>query len=395
MRAITDLLLRVFIRDYERVGQIGVRVRYGFLEAWVSIVGNSILFAAKLAFGVITRSVALTADAFHTLGDLVTSVIVLFGFRLARMPADVNHPYGHGRAEPIATLIIAILLVVTGLEFAHASFDRLREPVAIGAPLVVIVAMVVSALFKEWMARFSVDLGQRIRSDMLKADAWHHRSDAIASVLVVASMVGARLGYPWVDGLLGMGVALLIAGTGFHLARTMVNMLMGEAPSEELIAKVIAAAGSARGVLGVHGIQIHDYGSQQAAVVHIEVAPELTTEQSHTVANEVEETLSRRLGLSPVVHVDLREKARRSTTMQALTASLSDVLAAHPEVSGFHGLLVFEDDRGSYVEVHLQLPLGSDLETAHYVGHRVSEELSQRLAGAKVNVHVEPLSRTP
>jgi len=390
MSVITDLLLRRLVRDYQRVQRVEVRARYGLLEAWVSIVGNLVLFVVKFGFGVTTRSVALTADAFHTLGDMVTSVVVLFGFRVVRTPADVNHPYGHGRAEPIATLVIAILLVITGLEFMHMSFDRLREPVPIQGPLLAIGIMVGSTMFKEWMARFSLDLGQRIKSEMLKADAWHHRSDAIASVLVIAAMVGARLGYRWLDSVLGMGVALLIAGTGFHLARSMVSMLLGQGPSEELTGKIIAAAASTPGVHGVHGIQVHDYGSQQVAVVHIEVSSQMTTEQSHAVANEVEEALSRRLGLSPVVHVDLGGKPARSATMEMVTKVLPEVLAAHPQVSGFHGLLILEDEKGSWVEVHLQLPSDSPLQEAHLIGHQVSEELSKRLSGAKVNVHTEP-----
>jgi len=391
MKGITDFLLRVFVRNHEQVKVVDVRVHYGFLEAWVSIIGNFALFVVKLVLGLMTQSIALIADAFHSLGDLVTSVIVLFGFRVTHTPADLRHPYGHGRAEPIATLIIAILLVVTGIEFIHVSFDRLRSPVPVIGSLVVIVVMLISTVFKEWMARFSIDLGQRIESDMLKADAWHHRSDAIASLLVVIAMVGARLGYSWLDGLLGMAVGLLIAGTGFHLARSMVNMLMGVAPPHELIAKIVSAAGSTRGVQGVHDIQVHDYGRHQVAILHIEVAPEMSTEQSHAVATEVEETLTRRLGLSPVVHVDLRERPKRSTATEGLAASLTEILAAYPQVAGFHGLFFFEDDRGSYVEVHLQFPPHSDLEAAHFIGHQVAEKLSQRLSGIKVNVHTEPV----
>ena len=390
MKNLADMLVHAFVRDHPRTDLMEVRARYGALEAMISIVGNLALFGAKLAFGIMVHSVALVADAAHSLSDTVTSVIVLIGFRVARKPADVRHPYGHGRAEGVYTLIIAILLIIAGVEFAHVSFDRLREPVPVRASAPLIAVLVVATVFKEWMARLSIEFGRRIESDMLKADAWHHRSDAIATVLVIVAIVGAWRGVYWLDGLLGIGVAVLIAGTGFHLARSMVSRLMGEAPSRETVARIITAAASVRGVQGVHGVEVHDYGSRQIAVLHVEVAPDLPTGHSHDIAREVEEALSRRLGMVPVVHIDLREAADQGRGRQQIQHLLAEIIAGHGDVAGFHGLQVFDDEHGPYVELHVQLPPQESLDAAHHLGHQVSEELSARLGGVKVNVHVEP-----
>lgn len=283
---------------------ISERARYGILEAWVSIIGNSILGLIKITLGVITNSIALIADAFHTLGDTVTSVIVLLGFRAAKQPSDIKHPYGHGRAESIATLIIAILLIIVGVEFIHVAIDRLRTPLEIKNITWLIIAMLISVAFKEWLTRFSLRLAKLINSDMLRADAWHHRSDVYASVLVIVAAIGSKMGYPRLDGFFALIIAGIIIWVGFGLAKSMVSSLIGEAPSRELVNQIITTATAIKGVKGIHGIEIHDYGQTKVCSVHIEVIPSLSTAQSHEIANTVENALKEKLGLTTVVHVD-------------------------------------------------------------------------------------------
>jgi len=281
------------------------RARYGLLEAWVSIIGNSILGLIKIVLGIITNSIALVADAFHTLGDTVTSIIVLFGFRAAKQPSDLKHPYGHGRVESIATLIIAILLIIVGVEFIHVAIDRLRAPLEIKNINLVIIVMLISAAFKEWLTRFSLHLAKLINSDMLRADAWHHRSDVYASLMVMLAAGGARIGYPGLDGFFALIIAGIIIWTGFSLAKSMISLLIGEAPPGELVNQVITTATAIKGVKGIHGIEIHDYGQTKVCSVHIEVIPSLSTAQSHGIANTVENVLKEKLGLTTVVHVDV------------------------------------------------------------------------------------------
>lgn len=384
------LLAGLLVKQGESVLQQGVRSRFGFLAAWVGILGNVCLFLFKLLVGLWAGSIALIADAFHSLSDVLTSIIVLIGFKVTGKPPDSRHPFGHGRAEPIATLIIAIFLAGAGAEFIRASIERLREPAEIVGSGWAIGAVALSMVIKELMARFSFGLGSLIRSDALKADAWHHRSDAISSGLVIVAMIGAMAGYLWMDGLLGAGVALIICLSGLALGKSAVKSLMGEAPSGETVAKVKDAAMSVRGVKGVHDVEIHDYSGAAAVVLHIEVAPDLTTEESHAVANGVEEAISRRLSLWPVVHVDLRGGERDNATRDMVSNALPTIIDAHPQVEGFHGLAVFQDSRGPYVEIHIEMQPDESLETAHQIGHRISEDLSKKLGGIKVNAHMEP-----
>lgn len=281
------------------------RTHYGFLEAWISIIGNLILGLIKIILGVITNCIALIADAFHTLGDMATSLVVLFGFHAAKQPSDIKHPYGHGRAESIGTLIISILLIVVGIEFIHTAIDRLRAPTEIKNISWIILTMLISAIFKEWLTRFSLRLSKLINSDMLKADAWHHRSDVFASIMVILAAIGSKMGFPRLDAVFALIIAGLIIWVGFDMARSMISFLIGEAPSKELVNQIISAATSVKGVKGIHGIEIHDYGQTKICSVHIEVTPSLSTTKSHEIANTVEESLKEKLGLSTVVHVDI------------------------------------------------------------------------------------------
>jgi len=386
----TDILIRRFVKDASQSETPEVRARYAMLEAWVSIVGNLLVFVLQLVLGLVANSVTLLANAFHSLGDLVSSAVVLVGARAARRPADRRHPYGHGRAEPIATLVIAMLLVITAVEFAHLSYQRLFDAKPIKASAIVVVAMVASIVAKEWMARFSNRLAAVIGSDMLRADAWHHRSDAVAAGLVILAVVGVGLGYPWVDGVFGFGVSGLIGLTGYHMGRKMISVLLGEAPAQEVMEQIVAAATSVRGVQGVHSVEVHDYSSSKHVALHVEVAPESLTEDSHEIANSVEKILKADLNMDAVVHVDLADSAEPASGLNAVRAALDELKQSHDPIRAYHGLHAVSDQHGQYVEFHLLVDPAVSLAKSHDLVHEVSQQVRDKTGMTKVNIHVEP-----
>lgn len=281
-----------------------VRQTAGLLEAWVSIIGNIMLFAVKFAIGTAIRSISLIADSFHTLSDVLTSMVVLAGFKISRRAPDEEHPFGHGRGESIATLVIALLLLLVGVEFLNQSVRRLFHPTPVAGTLLVVAIMALSAIAKELMASFSIWLGKRIDSSTLIADAWHHRSDAIASALVAVALIGAIFKVYWLDGLFGVGVSLLIAYTGIELGRSSVNYLLGRSPSTETLKTIHDEAAAVDGVIGVHDVNVHDYGQHLAVSLHVEVEPSLDVTQAHLIADEVERRITGRMKADAVVHVD-------------------------------------------------------------------------------------------
>jgi cation diffusion facilitator family transporter len=367
-----------------------VRARYGFLQGAVSIIGNTALAVLKFLLGWMTNSIALMADAFHTGSDVLTSVVVVIGFWTAKKPADMEHPYGHGRIEPIATLIISLLLIWVGFQFVRASYDRLREPHTVTWSAVAFGFMIFSAVAKEWMARFALAIGKLIKSDMLKGDAWHHRSDAIASALVALSMVATRFGYTRIDSFFGIGIAVLIMYTGFDLLHSVVSVLVGKAPSKDLINRVIRAGLSVDGVEQVHDINVHEYGDNKVISLHVLIPGEMDTVRSHHLAQLVEKAVSDSLNASTVVHVDPSESTRSMLERKTVEDELTRIVMQYPSVKSFHGLTISSIQGTPIITLHLVIEGDVRLEQSHDIGHRIVEELKEHLGDCRVNLHMEP-----
>ena len=386
----TKYLLNFFLGKPMEPLTMEVRARYGFFQGAVSIIGNIALALLKFLFGWMTNSIALMADAFHTGSDVLTSVVVVIGFWTAKKPADMEHPYGHGRIEPIATLIISLLLIWVGIEFARASYDRLREPPIVTWSAVAFGLMIFSALAKEWMARLALAIGKLIQSDMLKGDAWHHRSDAIASALVAFSMIATYLGYRRIDSFFGIGIAILIIYTGFELLRSMVSVLVGKAPSQDLINRIVRASLSVDGVHQVHDINVHEYGDHKMISLHVRIPGEMDTARSHHLAQLVEKAVSDSLNASTVVHVDPSESTQSMLERKTVEDELTRIVTQYPSVKSFHGLRVSSIQGTPTINLHLVIDGDVRLEESHDIGHRIVDELKEHLGNCWVNLHMEP-----
>lgn len=285
------------------------RTSVGYLEAIVSIFGNVFLFAVKLIIGLLINSLSLIADAFHSLSDVLTSVVVLIGFKIGGRPADKEHPFGHGRVETISTLIIAFLLFIVTYDIGKSAIQRIIKPETVDFNILAVIFMILSAAFKEWMASLSIYLGKKINSTSLIADAWHHRSDAIASFLVGIGLIFARFGIYRVDGILAIFVAVLIGVVAFELMKSSTNMLIGEAPDSELVEKIRKEALSVKHVMGVHDIFIHDYNINKVISLHLEVKGELSADEAHDIATAVEDRVKElSKAISVTAHIDPYER---------------------------------------------------------------------------------------
>ena len=280
------------------------RSRIGKFQGWISVTVNSLMFSLKLTIGLIIGSISVIADAVHTLSDVISSGVVIWGFNEAQKPADKEHPYGHGRAEYVATLVIAVLLIVAGIEFIESSIDRIIHPIVIEPSWWMIIAIISTIFLKIFIANYAEYLSKRIASGTLHADAWHHRTDAISSLLVTVAMISGKFGYSQVDGWAGLGVALFIIWSGFGIARSAVDDLIGKPPTVEEIEDIRQLAREVDGVLDVHDIAIHSYGKDKFASIHIEIDADEMPARAHDISENVEKNLGEELGVSPTVHVD-------------------------------------------------------------------------------------------
>lgn len=306
---VTDWSLRKLLKrqDVEKIDNHDDRTLAAYLEGWLSIVFNIVLFGVKLLLGLAIGSLAVVSDAFHSLSDVLTSVAVVMGFKLASSPPDAKHPFGHGRFETIASIVVSMLLVLTGLRLLYSSAVSLIRPSSlheVQSGIGAVAIMLGSAATKEWLALFSIDIGRRIHSEALAADGWHHRSDAISAVLAAAALVGSMYGVHWLDPVAGIVVSVLIAQVGLQTLAGPLHDVMGRPPSAEEQGILYETAYAVEGVEGVHDIVVHDYGRMKRVSLHIEVNPGHSVTDAHGIAETVENELEKLGGLSAVVHVD-------------------------------------------------------------------------------------------
>ncbi len=289
------------------LGSPDERKRAGYLEGLISIIVNTVLFVVKFAYGVLYNSIALIADSVHTLSDSLTSVVVILGFWISYKPADKEHPFGHGRAEQIASIAIGSMLFMVGLEMLGRSYEKLVSGEGLEFGWELIVVLVISTIAKEALARWSASLGEKYNAKSLILDAWHHRSDALVTLLLALGILFGRE-YWWVDGLLGMGVSGVILLFSVKMVIDVGRELLGTEPTAEEREKLIRIA---RGVSGeissVHDIRVHKYGDHVEATLHIKLPSGMPLSEAHRIATAVEEAIERQMQWKATVHAEPEE----------------------------------------------------------------------------------------
>jgi cation diffusion facilitator family transporter len=389
MKQLTHWIVRQFVKNHEDIENPEVRAKYGSLEGWVSIVINIILFALKLTLGLMVQSVSLIADAVHTIADSLTSVVIIIGFRVSQKPSDEEHPFGHGQMEPIATLVVAVLLFVAGFELLQSSVQSILNPTTKSAPLWVIAVIVGTALMKEILARFAYRLGDMIDSSALRADALHHRTDVVATILVVVALIAARYGYTTVDGVMGVLVSIIIFYSAYEISKEAINPLLGQAPSKEILDKIQKIASSFSGVLGVHDIIYHKYGQMSVISLHIEVSETEPVQKLHALSESVEEAIVKKMGGVVVAHIDPVND--HHPEYQNLKDLIGKVIAAIDGVQSFHELRIVgaTTEKSTVIfDVSVKPSLSEDEKSR--ILRRIRQELNHRYPGIKAVVKAEP-----
>ncbi|MFH1062984.1 MAG: cation diffusion facilitator family transporter [Candidatus Omnitrophota bacterium] len=367
---------------------LSVRARFGYLEGWVSLVVNSLIFLLKISMGMISGSISIIADAIHTISDVATSAVVILGFKIAQKPADQDHPFGHGRMEDIATLIIAVVLTLVGLELLHGAVMRMFNPVAVGSNPLFIVFLSITVVIKEWLARFSFHLGKKIKSKTLDADAWHHRSDAISTLLVIIAVMGSMFKIFWLDAFFGAMVAGYIMYMGIQLIRESTFHLLGKAADSELIAQIKKIALSVAGVEGVHDIIAHDYGQLKAISLHVEVDNTLDSVQAHQIATSVETRIAKNIISSPIVHIDLKRIIQKKKSDAA--KMLKQIFKEYPDVINYHSFELLSNESGDFLNLQVVISKLMNVDQAHDLEHQLEEALIRNFKYEKVSIHIEP-----
>ena len=362
------------------------RNQIGIFQGWVSTAVNTLLFIFKLFVGIITGAVSLIADAVHTLSDVVTSLIVIWGFKQSKKPADIGHPYGHGRAEYIATLIISVLLCVAGIEFIETAIDRIKNPILIISDWWMIAILGLTVVIKEITARYAKFLSSKIASGLLHADAWHHRTDAISSILVLIALIAGNFGYSSIDGWAGLFVALILIYTGFDIARDSVDDLIGKPPDVAELDTIRDIALSVPGALGVHDISVHSYGLDKFVSIHAEINAKKTAAEAHDISEEIESKLGKAMGVEPTVHLDPVNPD--DPMVKEVKYFLDEKNIDDDRISGVHDIRIVNTENHHVILFGMNVRLGLSQKQIIACKEELNRLLKEKFNGYEINIKV-------
>ena len=291
--------------DFSKANDAKTRARAGKLSGLVGLLGNILLFGAKLAVGLITGSVSVTADAMNNLSDAVSSVVTLVGFKLAEKPADADHPYGHARYEYLSGLAVAALIVVVGVELGKSSLEKIIAPTPVAFSLPLAAVLVAAVALKLGLYFFNRHLGKKISSTALLATAADSRNDAVStSAVLLAALLEMQFGWQ-LDGWMGLAVAAFILYSGAMLARDTISPLLGENASPELQQLIVDVVTGDEKVLGYHDLMVHDYGpGQRFASIHVEMDRREDPLECHERIDNLERCCLEQYNIHLVIHYD-------------------------------------------------------------------------------------------
>jgi len=362
------------------------RNQIGIFQGWVSTAVNTLLFIFKLFVGIITGAVSIIADAVHTLSDVVTSLIVIWGFKQSKKPADMGHPYGHGRAEYIATLIISVLLCVAGIEFIETAIDRIKNPILIISDWWMIAILGLTVVIKEITARYAKFLSSKIASGLLHADAWHHRTDAVSSILVLIALIAGNFGYSSIDGWAGLFVALILIYTGFDIARDSVDDLIGKPPDVAELDTIRDIALSVPGALGVHDISVHSYGLDKFVSIHAEINAKKTAAEAHDISEEIESKLGKAMGVEPTVHLDPVNPD--DPMVKEVKYFLDEKNIDDDRISGVHDIRIVNTENHHVILFGMNVKLGLSQKQIIACKEELNRLLKEKFNGYEINIKV-------
>lgn len=301
----TEFLVRHFIEDHENIEKVSVRTAYGVLASIVGIFCNVFLFIVKMIAGAALHSVSVMADGFNNLSDAGSSIISFVGVKMASRPADRKHPFGHGRIEYIAALIVSFLVLEVGLTFLKDSVSKIRNPEELNFQLVSVLVLILSIGIKLWLGMFNRQLGEKINSKVMMAVFTDSMGDVIITSATVVSLVFFRITGINIDAFIGIGVALAVMWAGVGIAGDTLEPLIGEAIDPEIYHKITDFVESYAGIEGTHDLIVHNYGPNRSmASIHAEVPNNVDIEDSHEIIDRIERDALEKLGIFLVVHMD-------------------------------------------------------------------------------------------
>ena len=372
----TNLLLRLFIKDPQNTGDPRVRSAIGSLSGIVGICCNAALFLIKLMAGTLSGSVSITADALNNLSDASGSIVTLIGFRVADKPADEHHPYGHARAEYLSGLAVAVLILFIGFELVKSSVGKIFQPAAVAFSPVVAGVLAVSIAVKLWMCLFNRTLGRRIQSTALLATSADSRNDCVATTAVLLAALIEHFLDIRIDSYIGLGVAAFILYSGWNLAKDTISPLLGENADRSLREELVDYIEAQPKVLGYHDLMVHDYGpGQRFASLHVEMDHREDPLECHEIIDDMERECLRSHNVHLVIHYD--PVITDDPELQRLKEEVARLLRQQDERLSLHDFRMVQGRRHMNLVFDVALPndlLTKKQEIRQYIEDTLNED---------------------
>lgn len=388
----TQLLLKLFVKDYKDTSDPSVREAYGKLSGITGIVTNLLLCAVKITAGVLAGSISIIADAVNNLSDSGSAIVTLISFKISGKPADAGHPYGHARMEYVSGLIVSITIMFLGLELFLNSVRKIIEPQEMVFSWLIVLILAVSILLKLWLCLFYRKLGRAINSDAISTAMVDSRNDILAtSAVLLALLVSGSTGFN-TDGWMGAAVAVFITVSGIRLIKDTVSPLLGMAPTKEMVDRIYRKIMSYDGIVGLHDLTVHNYGvGKYFASVHCEVSADRDIMVGHDIIDNIERDFLKDLGIHLVIHLDpvITDNEKINNLKSAVDSLVRDI---SPEIS-IHDFRVFFGITHSKLIFDVVVPYGfkySDDELVEIISGKIREMDDNYRAVITVDHHYVP-----
>lgn len=338
---ISEFLVRKFVKNYETIEDEKTRNAYIYLGSIVGIICNLILSIIKITVGVISSSVSIMADGFNNLSDMASSLITMIGIKLANMPADKEHPFGHGRMEYLSALVVAFMVMLVGAQFIKSSVDRILNPTKVSFEMIPFILLLISLILKLWLSRFNKYVGEKINSSALKAASVDALGDVFTSSCVIISFVASKFTTIPIDGYVGVLVSLAILYAGYSLVKDTISPLLGEAPDEELVKSIKQGVLSYDNIIGVHDLIIHNYGVGKCmASIHAEIPSNIDLVTIHEIIDTAEREISQKLNIYLVIHMD--PMCIHDEKINAIKGDVQKILFKYEQIKSMHDFRITE-----------------------------------------------------
>lgn len=370
----TDILVKLFIKDSQNTKDAQIREKYGLLGSIVGIIVNIILSAAKYMIGVLSKSVSITADAINNLADAASCIVTLVSFKLAARKPDKDHPFGHGRIEYIAALAVGFLVELMGYELIKSSITKIRNPEPVEFSIPAVTVLLVSVLGKVWLYLFNKKLGKKIQSPAMLAVAKDSLSDTTATIVAAIALVCSLFTKLPIDGYMGIIVSGFIIMSGFGILKEAIGILLGAPPEKETVDELVQYVLSSDEIIGIHDLVIHSYGASSTfASLHAEISADGNMLNAHDTIDNIEQEVKKRFGIELVIHMDPVETDNEKVkNLKAVMCSI---------VSEIGSDLTIHDFRVVDGPTHTNLVF--DVVVPH--GFEMSEDILRQLINDKIN----------